>query len=146
MALEDRMKTDPTQKYRPLRPIELVFTAFSAHGTVEQPTARLAIDGIETILAGAGNGPVDAFAHALREGAAFDVHVLNYHEHGMGAGEDAAAVAYVQLRVAGTQAVYGVGLDPNIVTAALRAVLSAVNRALAQGLLRMPQSRRAVVA
>ena len=52
-----------------------------------------------TLLTGAGNGPVDAFVHALREGAGFDVHVLNYHEHGVGGGEDATAVAYVQLRV-----------------------------------------------
>jgi 2-isopropylmalate synthase len=89
---------------------------------------------------------VDAFVHALREDAGFDVHVLNYHEHGMGAGEDATAVAYVQLRVGGTHTVYGVGLDPNIVTATLRAVLCAVNRALGQGLLRMPESRGTVVA
>jgi len=55
-------------------------------------------------------------------------------------------VAYVQLRVGGTQTVYGVGMDPNIVTATLRAVLSAVNRAVGQGLLTMPAARRAVVA
>ena len=58
-----------------------------------------AVDGVETVLTGAGNGPVDAFVHALRDGAGLDVHVLNYHEHGVGAGEDATAVAYVQLRV-----------------------------------------------
>jgi 2-isopropylmalate synthase len=69
------------------------------------------------------------------------VHVLNYHEHGVGAGEDATAVAYVQLRVGGSHTVYGVGLDPNIVTATLRAVLSAVNRALGRGLITMPQAR-----
>jgi 2-isopropylmalate synthase len=118
----------------------------ASHGTVEQLTARLSVDGVEMLLTGAGNGPVDAFVHALREGAGFDVHVLNYHEHGMGAGEDATAVAYVQLRVGGTQTVYGVGMDPNIVTATLRAVLSAVNRAIGQGLLTMPAARRAVVA
>ena len=109
-----------------------------AVGGLEQVSARLALDGVETLLTGAGNGPVDAFVHALREDAGFDVHVLNYHEHGVGAGEDANAVAYVQLRVGGQHTVYGVGLDPNIVTATLRAVLSAVNRAIAQGLLRMP--------
>jgi 2-isopropylmalate synthase len=118
----------------------------AAHGTVEQLTARLSVDGVETILTGAGNGPVDAFVHALRDGAGLDVHVLNYHEHGMGAGEDATAVAYVQLRVGGSQTVYGAGMDPNIVTATLRAVLSAVNRAVGQGLLTMPAKRRAVVA
>jgi 2-isopropylmalate synthase len=118
----------------------------AAHGAVEQLTARLTLDCVETILSGAGNGPVDAFVHALREGAGFDVHVLNYHEHAVGAGEDATAVAYVQLRVGGSQTVYGVGLDPNIVTATLRAVLSAVNRALAHGMLALPGTRRTAVA
>jgi 2-isopropylmalate synthase len=105
-----------------------------AHGTVEQLTARLSVDGVETLLAGAGNGPVDAFVHALREGLRADIHVLSYHEHATGTGEDATAVAYVQLR-AGTRSAYGVGLDPNIVTATLKAVVAAVNRAFVQGAL-----------
>ena len=100
-------------------------------GALEQLTARLALDGVETLMTGSGNGPVDAFVHALRDGAGADVHVLAYHEHAIGTGEDATAVAYVQLR-AGTKAVYGVGLDPNIVTATLKAVVAAVNRACAQ--------------
>ncbi|HLX29846.1 MAG TPA: 2-isopropylmalate synthase [Casimicrobiaceae bacterium] len=103
-------------------------------GALEQLTARLAIHNAETIVAGAGNGPVDAFVHGLREALGVDVHVLAYHEHATGTGEDATAVAYVQLR-AGTRSVYGVGLDPNIVTATLRAVIAAVNRACAQAAL-----------
>jgi 2-isopropylmalate synthase len=116
------------------------------HGAVEQVTTRLSIDGMETLLSGTGNGPVDAFVHALREGAGFDVHVLNYHEHGVGAGEDATAVAYVQLRVGTAQSTYGVGLDANIVTATLKAVLSAVNRSLLQGIIELPRTQRAAVA
>ena len=104
----------------------------SAHGALEQLTARLVIDGVETLLTGTGNGPVDAFVQALREGIGADIHVLAYHEHATGTGEDATAVAYVQLR-AGTRPVYGVGLDPNIVTATLRAVVAALNRGTAQG-------------
>ena len=130
-------------------PTSTIAPSMPRTAAVEQLTARLAIDGVETLLTGTGNGPVDAFVHALRDGAGLDVHVLNYHEHGVGAGEDATAVAYVQLRVGGTHTVYGVGLDPNIVTATLRAVLSAVNRALAQGLVRMPQAgaaRRTAIA
>ena len=105
-----------------------------AHGGAEHLTARLAVDGIETLASGSGNGPVDAFVHALREHFHADVHVLAYHEHATGSGEDATAVAYVQLR-AGTRSVYGVGLDPNIVTATLKAVIAAVNRACAQSAL-----------
>jgi 2-isopropylmalate synthase len=109
-----------------------------ADGTIEQLSAHMLIDGKESVLTGAGNGPIDAFVHALREDGGFDIHVQNYHEHGVGAGEDATAVAYVQLRVGTEQTVYGVGLDPNIVTATLRAVVSAVNRGIAQGMLAQP--------
>jgi 2-isopropylmalate synthase len=105
-----------------------------AQGTVEQLTARLSIDGVETLLSGAGNGPVDAFVHALRDGVGADVHVLAYHEHATGTGEDATAVAYVQLR-AGKRSIYGVGFDPNIVTATLKAVVAAMNRGSRQGAL-----------
>ncbi len=117
-----------------------------ADGTVEQLSAHLVIDGAETVLTGSGNGPVDAFVHALREDGGFDIHVQNYHEHGVGAGEDATAVAYVQLRIGTEQTVYGVGLDPNIVTATLRAVVSAVNRGIAQGMLPQPAGRRVTYA
>jgi 2-isopropylmalate synthase len=117
-----------------------------ADGTIEQLSAHLTINGAETVLTGAGNGPVDAFVHALREDGGFDIHVQNYHEHGVGAGEDATAVAYVQLRVGTEQTVYGVGLDPNIVTATLRAVVSAVNRGIAQGMLAQPSARRVTYA
>ncbi len=113
-------------------------------GTVEQLSAHLTIDGAETVLTGSGNGPVDAFVHALRHDGGFDIHVQNYHEHGVGAGEDATAVAYVQLRIGSEQTVYGVGLDQNIVTATLRAVVSAVNRGIGQGMLERPAARRAV--
>jgi len=113
-------------------------------GTVEQLSSRLFVSGVETQVAGHGNGPVDAFVHALREGFDIDIHVLNYHEHGVGAGEDATAVAYVQLRVGDDQTAYGVGLDPNIVTATLKAVVSGVNRAVSRGQLALPQPRRRV--
>ena len=104
----------------------------SDSGRVEHLTARLEIGGRPVEATGEGNGPVDAYVHALRERLGVDVHVQNYHEHAIGAGEDATAVAYVQLRAGGDKAVYGVGEDPNIVTATLKAVTSAVNRAVAQ--------------
>ena len=97
----------------------------------EQLTARLLIDGVETVLRGVGNGPVDAFIHALRDRLGADVHVSAYHEHAIGTGEDALAVAYVQLR-AGSGSIYGVGLDPSIVTATLKAIVAAVDRGCAQ--------------
>ena len=118
----------------------------SAAGAVERMVARLAFDGVEVELTGAGNGPVDAFVQALRDGAGFDIHVQNYHEHGVGSGEDATAVAYVQLRIGSDRAVYGVGFDSNIVTATLRAVVSAVNRGLQRGWLTLQPNKRTVPA
>ncbi len=105
-----------------------------AGGTgVEELVAHLSIDGEMRELAGTGNGPVDAFVHALRDRVGLPIHVLNYHEHAVGSGEGAMAAAYVQLRVGHDQAIYGVGLDSNIVTATLRAVVSAANRACQRG-------------
>ncbi len=109
-------------------------------------TARLIVDGVPRECSGAGNGPVDAFIQALRSGTGLDVHVLNYHEHATGSGEDATAVAYVQLRIGTDRTVYGVGLDPNIVTATLRAVISAVNRAIRVGALVMPPVKKVAYA
>jgi 2-isopropylmalate synthase len=57
-----------------------------------------------------------------------DVRVLDYAEHAMSAGGDAQAAAYVECAV-GDRVLWGVGIDPNIVTASLRAVVSAINRA-----------------
>jgi 2-isopropylmalate synthase len=105
----------------------------SSDGAVEHLTARLKIDGDESVLTGAGNGPVDAFIHALRGSTGLDIHVLHYHEHGVGSGEDANAVAYVQIRAGADRTCYGVGVDPNIVTATLRAVISATNRSIERG-------------
>jgi len=121
-------------------------TQHSAAGAIERMVARLAFNGTEAELVGHGNGPVDAFVHALREGAGFDVHVQNYHEHGVGSGEDATAVAYVQLRIGSDRTVYGVGFDSNIVTATLRAVVCAANRALHREWLAMRPLRQAVSA
>ncbi|MCC6193786.1 MAG: 2-isopropylmalate synthase [Burkholderiales bacterium] len=115
-----------------------------ADGTVETLAAHLRIDGVERVMHGAGNGPVDAFVAAVRAGLGLPIHVLNYHEHAIGAGEDAQAVAYVQLRVGTDRTVYGVGRDANIVTATLRALTSAINRGIGSGIIAAPASQSAI--
>ena len=116
----------------------------AGNGRTEKLVARVSVAGRELALSGAGNGPVDAFVNGLRQALGIAVQVQHYHEHALGVGEDAAAVAYVQLRIgAGQEAVYGVGIDPNIVTATLRAVVGAVNRGVACGGLALPEARRA---
>lgn len=102
---------------------------------VEHVSARLKLHGHEITVTGEGNGPVDAFVQALNTDCGLDFHVMNYHEHAVGSGEDATAVAYVQIRIGREQSLYGVGMHSNIVTATLRAILSATNRAIVRGLL-----------
>lgn len=78
-------------------------------------------------LAGIGNGPIDAFVAALQEFAGTPIRVLDYHEHAIDGGADARAVAYIELRI-GEATLFGVGIDRNIVTASLNAVLSGWRR------------------
>ena len=94
---------------------------------VDALTVVLDDGGAEVTLSGEGNGPIAAFCSALA-GYGVDVRVLDYHEHALSAGGDAKAAAYLECAV-GDRVLWGVGIDPNIVTASLKAVVSAVNRA-----------------
>jgi 2-isopropylmalate synthase len=102
----------------------------SAAGEKDQLTVNVYVDGEVRELHGSGNGPIAAFVDAINglEGHDFDVRVLDYNEHALSSGGDAIAAAYVECAVRG-EILWGVGLDANIVTASLKAVLSAVNRA-----------------
>ena len=77
---------------------------------------------------GNGNGPIDAFLDVLRRSGA-DIRVLDYSEHALSSGGDAQAAAYVEAVVDG-RTLWGVGIDADISTASLKAVISSVNRAL----------------
>jgi 2-isopropylmalate synthase len=103
----------------------------SAAGEKDQLSVNVYVDGSAVSLTGEGNGPIAAFVNAINElPQDFDVRVLDYHEHALSSGGDAIAAAYVECAV-GDQVLWGVGLDPNIVTASLKAVISAVNRGTA---------------
>ncbi len=93
-------------------------------------TATIRYRGRERIIAGTGNGPIDAFVDAMRRHCGVDIKLVDYHEHAIGAGANASAVSYVEIRAADGSSVFGAGMHSNIVTASLQAVLSAVNRAL----------------
>ncbi|NYD41387.1 2-isopropylmalate synthase [Nocardioides panaciterrulae] len=105
----------------------------SAAGEKDALTVNVYVDGEMRTLEGTGNGPIAAFVNAINElpdpagGSRFDVRVLDYAEHALSSGGDAIAAAYVECLV-GERVLWGVGLDPNIVTASLKAVISAVNR------------------
>jgi 2-isopropylmalate synthase len=93
-------------------------------------TAHVLADGKPVTLSGEGNGPIAAFVAAVRGVFDFELDVVDYHEHSLGRGADATAVAYVETITNGTTTRWGIGTDPNIITASLRAVLSAANRSL----------------
>jgi 2-isopropylmalate synthase len=98
----------------------------SAAGGRDALTVNVYVDGEIRTLQGEGNGPIAAFVSAIND-IGFDVRVLDYAEHALSSGGDAIAAAYVECAV-GEQVLWGVGFDANIVTASLRAVISAVNR------------------
>ena len=91
-------------------------------------TAQVNVGGTRHTVVGQGNGPIDAFVHGLRTGLGIDIDVLDYTEHALGAGADATAVAYVESTTSSGSVKWGVGTDPNIITASLRAVLAAAER------------------
>jgi len=88
-------------------------------------------DGAERSIEGCGEGPIAAFVDALRTHCGVSVRVSDYREHAVGSGEDATAVAYVEVISEDGRPLFGVGLHQNIVQASLEAVVSAVNRSVA---------------
>ncbi|WP_199849559.1 2-isopropylmalate synthase [Blastococcus sp. Marseille-P5729] len=87
---------------------------------------ELIVDGDEVTVTGVGNGPVSAFCKAL-ETIGTEVRVLDYAEHAMGAGSDTKAASYVECAI-DDRILWGVGIDPNIVTSSFKAIVSALNR------------------
>ena len=77
---------------------------------------------------GTGNGPLEALVAALP----VRLEVMDYSEHAIGAGSQAKAAAYIEVRLPGGRPLHGMGVDGNLTTASLRALFSALNRALAQ--------------
>ena len=92
-----------------------------------QIRADVTVGGQRMTVEGAGNGPVDALVAAL-VAHGWQVNVTDYHEHALSGGADSQAAAYVELRV-DESLIWGVGVDSDIVSACLRAVLSGVTRA-----------------
>jgi len=105
-------------------------TASDTHASeVRTIMAVVRRDGEELSISGRGNGPIDAYVNALKEEAGVELQVTDYSEHAVGEGADATAVAYVETRTGDGERLFGVGRHPNIVTASLKAVTCAVNRA-----------------
>ena len=100
----------------------------TSEGQRSEVTAQLIVDDKHVTVHGVGNGPIDAFVHALRDGLGVGIDVVDYAEHAMGSGSEATAVAYVETKDFDGQVRWGIGIDPSIITASFHAVVSAVLR------------------
>ncbi|MGC0142336.1 MULTISPECIES: 2-isopropylmalate synthase [unclassified Pseudactinotalea] len=127
---DEYLPATPGSDLRPWGRFELGATQVISAGDGSDDTLTVTLtDASEQVeLTGRGNGPVAAFVDLLA-GRDVIVRVLDYHEHALSAGGDAAAAAYVECEV-GDQVLWGVGIDPSITTASFKAIISAVNRAL----------------
>ncbi|WP_410615275.1 2-isopropylmalate synthase [Amycolatopsis sp. lyj-109] len=109
-------------------PLELVRQHVRDNGDGEYDiTATVRVEGDEHEITGRGNGPIAAFFDALST-VGYDLRLLDYNEHTLSPGDDARAASYIECAIS-DRVFWGIGIDPSIVTASLRAVVSAVNRA-----------------
>ncbi len=108
---------------------ELLATQTRSDMTGEVALDVVLRDGDERVeTSGAGNGPIAAFIEVLRE-RGFDISLYDYVEHTLSTGGDAQAAAYIELQV-DDQRLWGVGIDGDISTASLKAIVSCVNRSI----------------
>jgi 2-isopropylmalate synthase len=92
--------------------------------------ARLVYHGQPQKLSADGNGPIDAFVRALGATTLPKFEVLSYSEHSLGKGAEARAVSYIQIKLERGRSLFGAGIDTNIELASIKAIVSALNRAL----------------
>jgi len=114
-------------------PVALIDLQTIERGQQLSCKAHLLVNGVERITLGKGNGPIDAFVHALHESGLPPFELLNYSEHSLDTGAQARAVSYIQIQTSRKHTYFGAGIDTNIELASIKAVLSAVNRSLQPG-------------
>jgi 2-isopropylmalate synthase len=100
----------------------------SQNENLVQIQATVVLNGKESEISGQGNGPIDAFFHAMREIGIPEYNFVSYDEHALSEGSDSKAVAYICLEDKAGDRKYGVGIAQNISTASLNAIVSAINR------------------
>ena len=92
-------------------------------------SGKIAVDGQEQSVSGRGNGLISSVMSTIRETFGVELEVVDYTEHALGTGTDARAAAYLECRTPDGRTVWGCGIDEDIATASVRAVLSAANGA-----------------
>ncbi|HWD24340.1 MAG TPA: 2-isopropylmalate synthase [Acidimicrobiales bacterium] len=107
--------------------IQLISHESSSVAESDKVTAHLEVDGKPVTVTGEGDGPIAAFVTAVRDGLGIEIDVVDYSEHAVAAGAGASAAAYVETVDATGRTRWGVGIDRNILTASIAAVVSALN-------------------
>jgi 2-isopropylmalate synthase len=113
-------------------PIALQHFKSTGRGGSVKCEVRLTLDGQSHRLTAEGNGPIDAFVRALGSTSAPKFEVLSYSEHSLGKGAEARAVSYIQIKIDRGPTLFGAATDTNIELASIKAIVSALNRALAR--------------
>ena len=113
-------------------PVVLVSCKTTEHDSSVHCEAELTLHGQPHRLTAEGNGPIDAFVRALGATPLPKFEVLSYAEHSLGKGAEARAVSYIQIKTERGLGLFGAGIDTNIELATIKAVVSALNRALAR--------------
>jgi 2-isopropylmalate synthase len=121
------------------REYRLTASSVPTHNVIEDASAALhqrvtlsasmELAGQMVALNGQGTGPIEAFVNGVNRATGHMVRVLDYHEHALGAGTDARAIAYLELRIDEQHTLFGVGIDVSFVTASLKAIVCALTRA-----------------
>ncbi|MEM6475657.1 MAG: 2-isopropylmalate synthase [Pseudomonadota bacterium] len=93
---------------------------------------KIAVDGGEQSVSGRGNGLISSVVTTLEDAFDLDIKVLDYSEHALGTGRDARAAAYLMCQ-SGDRIIWGCGIDEDVATASVRAVLSAANSVVQAG-------------
>ena len=118
-----------TLRERPVRELRMGAPGSTADHDSVALEASVRLDGQVLAVQGSGSGPIEAFVNGLNRATGHHARVLDYHEHALGSGADARAIAYLELRIDERQTLFGVGVDSSIVTASLHAVVCAIRRA-----------------
>jgi len=114
--------------YMPENPrLQLLHHESTEGGEEAKITAHLLFEGAPVTVTGTGNGPIAAFVDALERNLGLAVDVVDYAEHALSAGHEANAAAYVELTDGARSVRWGVGIDHSILSASLKAVVSAIN-------------------
>ena len=111
-------------------PLKLISYDTSKESGQEEITcnAKIQINGEEKELTGKGNGPINAFVHALEQQGLKDFKLTDYRQHSIGEGSATESAAYVQLQTKVGRVAYGCGIDSSIEKSGMLALVSAFNR------------------